>query len=333
MRQIKIDNELKIKAENFCATLFQRPGVTMQQVIPRLEKLRDDLRPSKHSNYRRYIQLFIDNYDAILRATPSEMINWINQFEAILPQSSLKVNILSKKKKFHEMLVDALRYSDLQGWEFPNYLKITHSKTCVYCNSQLTIVVQIEYFDTKKKKKIKDIHPRFEIDHHYPKSIYPYLATSFYNLYPCCGNCNRVKLDKKAIFQLYTESDSLDIFRFWIDDSDVLKYFASGKKADIKIWFESLNGDFQLLENHNKLFMVQAIADGQIDIAEELLLKSKLYSPAYKKNLVDSLGAIFPDTTIIDRLIIGNYSAPEDTHRRPMSKLTQDIARQLNLIK
>ena len=333
MRQIKIDNDLKIKAEAFCSMLFQRPDTTLQQVVPRLEKLRDNFRPRKHANYRQYLQLIIDNYDALLRATPIEMMNWIGQFEAILPQSLLKVNLPFKKKKFHETIVHALRYSDLQEYEFPNFLKTTQNKTCVYCNSQLSIVVEIEYYDAKKKKKAKKAYPRFEIDHYHPKSVYPYLATSFYNLYPCCGNCNRIKQDKKAQFQLYTESDNLDLFRFWIDDNDVLKYYTSTQNSDIKIWFESLNGDFQLLNNHNKLFMVQAIADKQVDIAEELLLKSKLYTPAYKKNLVDSLGKIFPDTTIIDRLIVGNYTAPEDVHKRPMAKLTQDIARQLKLIK
>lgn len=333
MRQIKIDTELKVQAENFCSTLFQRTDVTLQQVKPRLEKLKASLRPQKHVRYRQYLQLLIDNYSDILRATPNEMSSWIGKFEAILPQSSLKANIPFKKKKFHEALVASLRYSDLQEYEFPIYLHTTQNKTCVYCNSQLCISVEIKYYNSKEKKKLSKIHPRFEIDHHYPKSLYPYLATSFYNLYPCCGNCNRIKQDKKAHFQLYTEADILDSFRFWIDDQDVLKYYTSTQISDIKIWFESLDGNFQLLENHNKLFMIQAIADKQIDLAEELLLKSKLYTPAYKKSLVNNLSRIFPDTTIIDRLIIGNYTKPEDVHKRPMAKLTQDIARQLKLIK
>ena len=42
---------------------------------------------------------------------------------------------------------------------------------------------------------------------------------------------------------------------------------------------------------------------------------------------------IFPDPSTIDRMIIGNYSKPEETFKRPMSKYTQDIARQLKIIK
>lgn len=35
-----------------------------------------------------------------------------------------------------------------------------------------------------------------QVDHHLPKSIYPYLATVPINLLPICGDCNREKLDK-----------------------------------------------------------------------------------------------------------------------------------------
>ncbi|MFJ3973237.1 hypothetical protein ACIPYR_34490 [Streptomyces parvus] len=35
-----------------------------------------------------------------------------------------------------------------------------------------------------------------QVDHHMPKSIYPYLAVVPINLLPICGDCNREKLDK-----------------------------------------------------------------------------------------------------------------------------------------
>ncbi|TCL67476.1 hypothetical protein EV196_10232 [Mariniflexile fucanivorans] len=29
-----------------------------------------------------------------------------------------------------------------------------------------------------------------ELDHYYPKSLYPYFGVSFYNLIPSCQSCN-----------------------------------------------------------------------------------------------------------------------------------------------
>ena len=42
---------------------------------------------------------------------------------------------------------------------------------------------------------------------------------------------------------------------------------------------------------------------------------------------------LFPDEAFIDKLIIGNYTTPEECYKRPFSKFTQDIARELKLIK
>jgi len=53
-------------------------------------------------------------------------------------------------------------------------------KTCPYCNRNYTFVV--------KKGKLRP-----EIDHFYPKTIYPYLAVNFFNLIPSCQTCNKTK--------------------------------------------------------------------------------------------------------------------------------------------
>ena len=34
-----------------------------------------------------------------------------------------------------------------------------------------------------------------------------------------------------------------------------------------------------------------------------------------------------------ERLLVGNYTRSKDIHKRPMTKFTQDIAKQLKLIK
>ncbi|NQY29674.1 MAG: hypothetical protein HRT69_09395 [Flavobacteriaceae bacterium] len=335
MRKIKIDAVLMNKAKVFRDSLFVREGVVMGKPKDRLEKLKGRLGKIKHKKHIKYLQLLIDNYDEIQIATPKEMVKWIKDFEDVLHVGEISEKAKNKKKKFWEEIVQALRYNDLQKIEYPNYLRKENIKTCVYCNAQSCLVVQPQYYDSKKKSKIKITRPRFEIDHYYPKSKYPYFGTSFFNLYPSCSSCNNVKRESKALFELYTEDDDLEVFNFRIDDLDLIdKHLKLNKRnKNIKVFLEPIDMDFRLLNNHNKLFSVQAIIDENADIVEELFLKSKLYSTAYKNSLVSGLGKIFNDTSIIDRLIIGNYSKPEDIHKRPMAKFTQDIARQLNLIK
>jgi hypothetical protein len=50
---------------------------------------------------------------------------------------------------------------------------------CSYCNRQYTITV-----------KNKKLLTRPQFDHFFPKSAYPILGLSFYNLIPCCTICN-----------------------------------------------------------------------------------------------------------------------------------------------
>lgn len=153
-------------------------------------------------------------------------------------------------------------------------------------------------------------------------------------MYPVCGNCNRSKSNKPVKFQLYTKNDQLDSFNFWIDDLSIINYW-NNKGTDssqIKVWFQSTDGEVDLLENHNETFQIQGIVNCNLDLAEELVHKAVVYNDSYKKSLVDSFKSLFPDQTIINRLLIGNYDKPEDIHKRPMAKFTQDIARQLGLI-
>ena len=64
------------------------------------------------------------------------------------------------------------------------FVKELGLNSCPYCNRNYTFVV-----DSENGKL------RPEIDHFYPKSIYPFLAMSFFNLIPSCSICNHTKSD------------------------------------------------------------------------------------------------------------------------------------------
>lgn len=330
MRKIYIDGDLLAAAGKFSKTLFQNRSFTLPK--KNLEDLKNKLKLVKEQNYRAYIQKIIDEYERILSATPSEMKLLINEFDA------LKVDVTKKtpykKFEFHKSIVHAMRYEDLRKVESIPYLKNSGLKTCVYCNAQLSVVVENIYYDRKKKKKIKTRLARLELDHYYSKSKYPFLCTSFFNLYPVCSNCNKAKGDKPAAFTLYSELDheNKNVFNFWLNDESITKYKVSRMCNDFKIHFDSIDGNVHLRNNHNDIFCIEGIYNTQKDLAEEILIKSEIYSKAYKRSLINSFGTVIYDEELINRLLLGNYDKPEDIHKRPMAKFTQDIAKQLHLI-
>lgn len=75
-------------------------------------------------------------------------------------------------------------------------------KVCPYCNRMYTTTVFGK----------NNIRPDF--DHFYPKSKYPYLAVSLFNLIPSCSMCNRKKGDAAEIFSKKNGEDVSIIYPY-----------------------------------------------------------------------------------------------------------------------
>jgi hypothetical protein len=69
------------------------------------------------------------------------------------------------------------------------------------------------------------------------------------------------------------------------------------------------------------------------DIVKEILLKGEVYSPEYIKNLVEQFPKLIDNEEEALRIVTGNYTNEEDLGKRPLSKLTRDIARDVGFIK
>lgn len=331
MHTIKITDKLKSNAENFSSNLFKYRSPNFVKPLDRLEKLKLDLKAKKHKDHKEYVQTIIDNYDEILKADPNKLLFFVKKFETLRGSSLLNNKAPYKDFFFYESIVDAMRYDSLRSDEILQFMSLSSIKCCVYCHAQLTVVTQVSYFNKRQKKGIKSISGKLELDHYYPKSKYPFLATSFFNLYPVCGNCNRAKSNSSLKFQLYSDSDEQP-FQFVLDDKTILDFHLNNDTTNIKYWFEHTQGSFGDRTEFDKMFDIQGIYDTQKDLVEELLYKSKLYTQSYKDGLVKSFSSILPDDDFLERVLIGNYIKTEDIHKRPLAKFTQDIARQLKLI-
>lgn len=323
MRRIYIDKKLEQIVETYSKDPFHKRRSDFTKPTINLENLKSELdKNTQYSKYSEYINKIIKEYDTLNKLKPNEIENKKIEFDKILTEKNLKVKI--NGIQFYKKIVEAMRYEDLRKKDFIPYLKDLKIKSCVYCNAQLTIV-------TEKNKTTKKVHVRLELDHYYPKSKFPFLCTSFYNLYPVCSSCNKIKSynDDTTEFVLYTEENNdLDIYKFRINQASVLTYLDTRDFNSLEFEFKS----FYSSNKHNKTFDIQGIYETQKDIIEELVHKKEAYTKLYKEGLVKEYGSLFTDKAIINRLLIGNYVKPEEIHKRPMSKFIQDIAKDLDLI-
>jgi len=272
-----------------------------------------------------YLRFLKRNLSKIVKASPNEMKCYLIFFEKIIPSSKRGNNNF---KDFKDALLTKMGYSLLRSGDmkssiepfYPKFYSNVGIKACVYCNSQLTICV-----DKRGGQK----SAKFQVDHFYPKSEYPFLSISFFNLYPSCANCNLHKKEEYIDFELYSsESKPKSNLLFELDKKSLALFRINKKVSELKINFKGKE-----YKQYNNLFSIQSIYDTQKDLAAEIVLKSEVYNNSYKKALHKSFKKLYPNEFIpFNRFIVGNYTDSKDIHKRPMSKFMQDIARDLGII-
>ena len=166
---------------------------------------------------------------------------------------------------------------------------------------------------------------RPELDHFYPKSIYPFLAMSFYNLIPSCPICNHTKSSKVSenLINPYDVKDN--DFKFTYEPTDISFANIESKKYSI----DSFEIKFKTQNENIDIFKLDELYKQHKDIVVDLLMKKAYYPKSYIEELEKSFGFTKDE---IYRYLLNNYKKEEDLHKRPLSKLIKDISEELDLI-
>lgn len=277
--------------------------------------------PIDINSFGEYVQEIINRYSGdLLTVKPSEMDGVIGAFESILDNGELTrvLQVGGKAKKpFWEILVSQMMYQEIRQWIFPEYIRRLELKSCVYCNANYTIT------DT-------DGIAYYDLDHWKPKSKYPFLCISFFNLQPCCHSCNMHKGDddEHEYMGLYIdrEDDPQDIFSLTLDDADVANYITEHDRTQLHIYFRSLEPRFDAMCNDmNTQLHIESMYREHQDVAEEVIWRKMIYNDAFKDSLRNLLEEKNFTEEEINRFILGSYYDEDNVHKRPLAKLMQDV--------
>lgn len=262
--------------------------------------------------------LLVTGLEELAHAEATELEQKIKYIEQTYPQILDKESTLYKNV-YHAFVT--IEYNENRNFSKKDFLNILDVKCCPYCNRVYIHTVK------SKHKTVKA-----EIDHFYIKEKYPYLALSFYNLIPSCSFCNGAsgKHDKDCLIEKiinpYEIKDGESKFTF--DINNVESYYSNRSDA-IKI---KLNTSERLSKN-DEIFHLNDLYATHDDHAMELIFKSQIkYPTTYREFLQTAFSGLNFSSDEIDRLIIGNYANKADFHKRSLSKLYHDIAKELNLI-
>lgn len=300
------------------------------------------LLPIELNQYKDYLEEIANDYD---NADPAKhlLVLQPNKFKALIqkyqdPQRfslvKLDKDLVYKvqaegkhpdkpyKKKFWKLIVDAMHYETYVRPIMVPLIEALGIRTCVYCNLQFALT-------------INHSQGLYELDHRYPKSKYPYLCTSFYNLQPSCPTCNHKKNNATADFGLYTDNPA-ELHPFHLLTTPQL--YLRKRSLDVNylnIRLVASNPEdpslCMLAASHESDFQINSTYAVVKDVAEETIWRCKAFDDTYKELFVKNFPELYSKDAL-HRFVFGVYSDDSNVHQRPLTKLTRDIIKDMGVV-
>ena len=250
----------------------------------------------------------------------NKVIEVITGDRKVLEKVIKEIGVLEKNKddkKLHDEFESI--YNNFTNREFGRtWGKKIGVEICPYCNRSFI-------YTTPKKGT------RPQYDHYYPKSKYPYLALSMYNLIPCCPVCNNAKnaedtFDNKSLLYPFEEEYGYDIF-FEIETDEQLCYLGLSNDFNIKIKSkENVEEDLkQKVQNSSKILHIEELYNLHNDYVSKLLRSKYIFTDEYCQSLLDTYPDWFFDMNEVKNQLYFNSLQKEEWGDQILSKLTYDI--------
>lgn len=232
----------------------------------------------------------------------------------------------------YDTLLDYDDFSQLdlnEKWGPYQLLEKLKVSVCPYCNRQYTTSLHA------KGKKLT----RPDIDHFLPKWTNPILQVSFFNLVPSCQVCNRGLKNRQSTsysthLNPYEDNPKHSYMRFNYLPVNMAGAQGLSRNFDIVVQSNSKNPVIQTKVAGNKeMFQLEPVYNTHKDVVQDLIWKSENWDASHLSMINASFSNLHISKADAFRLVFGNYYDEKDFTRRPLAKMTKDIAVRLGLDK
>ncbi len=284
-----------------------------------------------------------EHYEGICKYfSPDKLIeinDWLSQynldFEKLIKAKPGELRSIKKRIKTGKSANWQSQIPELIKDTYSNFSKYSQNKYCgvnLIANLQIKVCPYCNRSFIHNFKKDEKIKRSSQTDHFFPKGSgkYPYLALSFFNLIPSCYSCNHAKGESKIDLSPYEISSADDVLTFgWKPKDAAFNY----PKGNVEITPNVKPEYKEQMQSNVDVFGLKELYDHHDDIVKEMLLKGEIYSPDYIQSLVEQFPDLIENEEEALRIVTGNYTEDEDLGKRPLSKLTRDIARDVGFLK
>lgn len=198
-------------------------------------------------------------------------------------------------------------------------------KVCPYCNKHY-----IEnYIQSSNQKKSSA-----ELDHYYPKSLYPYLALSIYNFIPSCSFCNGILKKNKDFFKqehLYPIKEGFDdnahfIIDYFNKNSNIDTLLGKNNNFNINIEINTSDEAQKIkIENSKETFQLKDRYSEEKEFVSNITKKIIVYNEFELKRVSYTIDGLFDKEEDIKEVLFGFNLNKNNLDKKPLSKLTLDL--------
>ncbi|MGU7367956.1 hypothetical protein [Bacillus cereus] len=301
--------------------------ISERKLLRILEKRQKGIR--KRDEIISYLQRFSqENY--LFNYLPATAYSSVGKFN-----EEVKKLASDKWKGYDDTLKEIFNYDKFtqakEGWSAYDLVSLTGVSVCPYCNRSFVTTLQ------KGGKKTRAV-----LDHYYAKALYPYLALSLYNLIPSCYVCNssfKGEIDFYKDEAIYPyEEEFLNIASFKTDFKEETPYdykYLLGISKDFKVSLEINTTDEELQRKVKKsieTFALEDIYNLHLDIVKDLIRNGIVNNKSRIDEIHKEFSDIFGSREEVVQSLYLNYIDEQNLGKRPFSKLTQDICKELGLL-
>jgi len=259
--------------------------------------------------------------DEIITGTPKELLSLNTKYCSLHPCYEKTTKYKKKKsnnRKLYSLLEIIFNYEKFCNrdisttWNAYRYCQMLNFQSCVYCNRAYIGVI------TNKAKW------RPQLDHFFPKSTYPLLRLSIYNLLPSCPQCNSTKSSKEFSDSRINPFETGCEVKFSI--SPDYKNFTISRDS---LEFEIIQADGTplsgiCLEFYESLGINEAYKQHHDEAAEIVAAKFLISDPHLTQFGISREWAY--------RFFLKDNPSNASSVRRPLGKLRKDIAESIGLL-
>ena len=309
-----------------------------ENILPNICKVYNEL---SNKSEKDSIKKYLDILEKIKEGEKDFIVEKksVKEFEKLdinkeyLPQNLLfyKEYLPNELFKYANLYGEGKKIDEKETWSRHKLLSLMGIEVCPYCQRNYIS----SYEENNNEKTTADL------DHFYPKSLYPFLALSLYNFIPSCQICNsRFKGDKDTRDSVYLYEEGFDELgvKFKTSEEVIVKILEEGySDFSVKINYENLKNkeDGEKVKNSiENLGLDRVYKKSHNQYIQNLLYNIEKYPENYLENCVEIFESDVDKKKRLEEYFKDIVKEPyrkRIENGEPLAKLTKDILEEFDI--